>query len=147
LSYSDNLENNLKALESREESDPAAAQRNRAHRELEKAKALAAAPYADKLKSGAYTSGLLEHTARIAHGLRTKVQITWIANSLRLQARDYRLELHPSATGVVAHMSKGFDEIGEEPVDLDGDPSILAAKWLAIVGPRPVEPPIEDLDE
>jgi hypothetical protein len=50
----------------------------------------AAAPHAEKLRTGKFTSGLLSHSARISHGLRTKVNIMWLGTTLRLQAREHR---------------------------------------------------------
>ena len=47
MSFLDNLENSLKSLESREERDPG----ERKRRESDRARALAAGPWADRLKT------------------------------------------------------------------------------------------------
>ena len=49
MSFLDNLENNLKALESREEKDPAALARQAAAREAARSEALQIAPHAEAL--------------------------------------------------------------------------------------------------
>ena len=42
--------------------------------------------------------------------LRTKVHIAWLGSTLRLEARDKRLELRPTAQGIVA----AYIENGQE---------------------------------
>src|SRR3979411_242580 len=109
MSFLDSLENNLKALEAQDERDPARAAEIRKRREEDRANALAAAPHAEELRNGQFTSALLDHATRIGHSLRTKVQITWIDTTLRLQAKDRRLELQPTAEGVRAVFSNNGD--------------------------------------
>jgi hypothetical protein len=147
MSFSDNLENDLKNLESRDERDPALAGRNQRQRASQRAGALAAAPYAEKLKTGTFTSGLLSSATRIGHGLRTKVNIYWMGSTLRLQAREHKLELRPGPDGVIAHFSVNGEETRTQKIDLNGDPEKLAKQWLDMVGPRPEPEPIPDLDE
>jgi hypothetical protein len=146
MSFSDNLENNLKSLESIEERDPASATRNERQRQSQRAHILAAAPYTEKLRSGKFTSGLLTHATRIGHGLRTKVNIIWMGPSLRLEARHHRLELRPAPEGVMAHFLVDGNEIKKQKVDLNGNPEQLAKEWLDIVGPRPAPAPDLDLE-
>ena len=146
MSFSDNLENDLKNLEKQDERDPrniASAQRQK---QSQRANALAAAPYAEKLRNGRFTSGLLTHSTRISHGLRTKVNIMWMGTTLRLQAREHKLELRPTPEGVVAHFLVDEKETKREKVDLAGNPEKLAKEWLDTVGPRPAPEPIPDLD-
>ena len=98
MSFLDNLENNLKSLESSEQGKEDA---ERAHRtrESERAQAQAAAPFAEQLKQSPYTAELLKQAARVGFSLRTKVHIAWLGSTLRLEARDKRLELRPTAQG------------------------------------------------
>lgn len=147
MSFSDNLENNLKSLESADERDPAAATRNQRNKQSQRAITLASAPQAEKLRSGKFTSGLLTHATRIGHGLRTKVDIIWLGTTLRLQAREHRLELRPSPEGIMAHFLVDGQEIRKQKVDLSGNPEQLAKEWLDTVGPRPAPEPDLELDE
>jgi hypothetical protein len=146
MSFSDNLENDLKNLESRDENDAASVVRNERQKQSQRASLMAAAPYAEKLRSGKFTSGLLTHSTRIGHGLRTKVNIIWLGTTLRLQAREHRLELRPTPEGVMAHFLVGETEIKSEKIDLNGNPEELAKEWLDTVGPRPTPEPAPDLD-
>ena len=143
MSFSDNLENDLKNLESREERDPAAAARNRTAQRTARMQALAVAPHAEKLKHGKFTAELLRHATRIGYTLRTKVNIIWLGSTLRLQAREHRLELRPTPAGVVVYYFVADKLVREEPVDLAGNPEVLAQAWLKKVGPRPPEPVLE----
>jgi len=130
MSFLDNLENNLKSLESSEQGREDA---ERAHRtrESERARAQAAAPFADQLKDGPYTAELLKQATRIGFTLRTKVHIAWLGSSLRLEAREKRLELRPTAAGVVAVYIENGQETRAEPLDLSGNPETLVRGWLA----------------
>src|SRR5437868_1441418 len=109
MSFLDNLENNLKSLENAEQSRDEAERRNRT-RDVERAQALSEAPYAEALKNGPFTAGLLKQAARIGFSMRTKVHIAWLGTTLRLEARERRLELRPTASGVVA----AYVEDGQE---------------------------------
>ena len=140
MSFSDNLENSLKNLESHDERDAAGAAHSQKRRRDQRATVLASAPYAEKLRTGKFTSGLMTHATRIGHGLRTKVNIIWLGTTLRLEAREHRLELRPTPEGVVAHFFVAEKETRKEKLDLSGNPEKLAKEWLAIVGPRPAAP-------
>src|SRR5271154_2531569 len=107
MSFFDNLENNLKALESQEEKDPEKVKRERERREADRYAALQRAPYADALKNSAYTSELLTQCRTIGHGQRVLVRFTWIGESLRLDAKNKRMELTPTPEGIVAVLSSG----------------------------------------
>jgi hypothetical protein len=126
MSFLDNLENNLKALESREERAPGPKQRS----ELERNRAKAAQPYIEQLRNSKFTRELLDRAVTMAHELRTKVYINWSGNSLRLDARERRLELQPTPDGVFAVFSTGYDVTTREKVDLNGDPAKLARAFL-----------------
>ena len=130
MSYLDNLESSLKNLETNQERGEDL-KRDVKHRASEKARALAAAPHADALKNGTFTHEFLAHATRIGFTQRTKVQPTWLGNTLRLQARERRLELRPTPEGVMAYYFEDNEERGSEIVDLQGNAEELAKRWLA----------------
>jgi hypothetical protein len=130
MSFLDNLENNLKSMENADQLRDEAERRGRS-RDAERAEALAVAPYAEALRKGAFTAGLLQQAARIGFSLRTKVHIAWLGNTLRLEARDRRLDLRPTAEGVVAAYLEEGQETRIEPLDLTGDPAALVRAWLS----------------
>src|ERR1035438_5815764 len=80
MSFLDDLENNLKSLESSEQGKDDA---ERAHRmrESERAQAQAVAPYAEQLKKSPFTAELLTQAARVGFSLRTKVHIAFGADN------------------------------------------------------------------
>lgn len=130
MSFLDNLESNLKSLESNEERN-ADVQRDAKNRASDKAKALASAPFAEALKTGSFTHDFLMHATQIGFSQRTKVQPTWLGSTLRLQAKERRLELRPTPDGVLAHFFEHNEEKGSELVDLNGSAEELAKRWLA----------------
>jgi hypothetical protein len=130
MSFLDNLENNLKSLENAEQKRDETNRLNRA-RESERAEALAAAPYAEELKKGPFAAEILKQAARIGFSMRTKIHIAWLGTTLRLEARDRRLELRPTANGVMAVYLEDGREARTEPLDLAGDPAELVRAWLA----------------
>jgi hypothetical protein len=129
MSFLDNLENNLKGLESQQEGKEAA-DRSRRARESAKANALAAAPWAEELKKGPFTAELLKQAARIGFSIRTKVHVAWLGTTLRLEARERRLELRPMAQGIVAAYLENGVETRREPLDLKTDAGELVRRWL-----------------
>jgi hypothetical protein len=130
MSYLDNLESSLKNLETNQERSEDL-QRDVKHRASEKARALAAAPHADALKNGTFTHEFLAHATRIGFAQRTKVQPTWLGSTLRLQAKERRLELRPTPEGVMAFYFEDNEEKGSEIVDLQGNAEEFAKRWLA----------------
>src|SRR5215472_18846918 len=130
MSFLDNLENNLKSLESHEEGRDAA-ERDRRAREEERAGAQAVAPHAEALKKSPFTQGVLTQSVRVGHSLRTKVHVAWLGNTLRLEARERRLELRPTARGIVAVYLENAQESRVEPLDLSGNPEQFVRQWLA----------------
>jgi hypothetical protein len=130
MSFLDSLENNLKALESREEKDPEKIKRDRESRDAAIAASLALAPQAEALKSGPFTEALLIACRNIGHGMRLMVRFTWIGSDLRLETKDKKLELRPSPAGVMAHYFVANEETRQERVDLTGDAEALARRWL-----------------
>jgi hypothetical protein len=130
MSFLDALESNLKNLEAQDERDPVRAAENRRRREDDRTKALAVAPVAEELKNGKFTAALLDHAVRIGHAQRTKVQITWIDTTLRLQAKERRLELRPTTDGVTVVFHGDNRDQDARPLDLNSDPEALAHEWL-----------------
>jgi hypothetical protein len=132
MSFLDNLENNLNALERIEEKDPEKVRRDQERREEERNAALLRAPYVDALKSSAFTSELLTQCRTIGHGQRVLVRFTWIGENLRLDAGDKRLELAPTAKGIEAVSSISGTEQKRTIVNLESDdPAALAREWLS----------------
>lgn len=132
MSFLDNLENNLKALESREETDPETVKRDRERREAERNAALLRAPHAEALKNSAFTSELLTQCRLLGREQRLLVQFTWIGESLRLDAKTKRMELVPSAEGITGVFSVSGAETGRVRVDPQtDDAAVLAGRWLS----------------
>jgi hypothetical protein len=130
VSFLDNLENNLKALESRTERDPEALAREAAARASARSISLQIAPYVDALRTGPFTDGLLTACREIGHRKRTLVRPVWVDSTLRLDAGAKRLELRPTPGGVQAVSFVDGKQQDSTPVDLSGDPVKLAEKWL-----------------
>ena len=131
MSFLDNLENNLKALESREEKDPEKLKRDQERREAERNAAIARAPHVEALKKSAFTSELLTQCRTIGHGQRVLVQFAWIGENLRLDAKTKRMELVPTAEGIVAVFSEDGAEKSRKKVNPEkDDPAKLAKLWL-----------------
>ncbi len=130
MSYLDNLENNLKALEAQEQRDPEQIKRDLAAKEAARAEALKIAPHAEALKNSSFTGDLLAACRTIGHSLRTMVRFTWIGNVLRLEAKEKKLELRPTAEGVVAVFIENGAEQAQERVDLSGNAEAFAKRWL-----------------
>jgi hypothetical protein len=145
MSFLDNLESNLKNMESRDERGEQNV-RNARSRDSDRARTLASAAYAEQLKKGPYAAELLRQATRHGHAMRTKVHLAWLGSALRLEARGSKLELRPTPQGVVAAFIENNTEVRSVPVDLAGNPESLAREWLASLPPIPVAPPI-DLDE
>ena len=85
MSFLDNLENNLKALESRTERDPAALAREAEAREAARSAALEIAPYAEALRNGPFKDALLTACREIGHRRRMLVRPVWVDSTLRLE--------------------------------------------------------------
>src|SRR5580700_7538356 len=131
MSYLDNLENNLKALESQEEKDPEKVKRERERREAERDDALLRAPHVEALKNSAFTSDLLTECRTIGHGQRVLVQFAWIGETLRLNAKNKRMELTPSPEGIIAVLSVDGLETARTTVDpQNDDAAALARRFL-----------------
>jgi hypothetical protein len=137
MSFLDNLENTLKSLESSEQGKEDA-ERARRTRENERAQAQAVAPFAEQLKQSPFTAELLKQAARVGFSLRTKVHIAWLGSTLRLEARERRLELRPTPQGIVAAYIEDGLETRTDPCDLTSSPEDLVRRWLASPAPTPL---------
>ena len=91
---------------------------------------MAAAPWAEKLKSSPFTQTLLDKAAETGHRLRTKIYVAWMDTVLRLEAKGRKLDLEPTADGVRAHLVEPNGDESYKNVDLDGDPADLLRDWL-----------------
>jgi len=136
MSYLDNLESNLKSMESQEErrtsSDREAKSRN-----SERARAQASAGYAEQLRKGPFATELIKQATRQGHAMRTKIHLAWLGTTLRLEARGTKLELRPAPEGVIAVFTADNGAIRSHSVDLAGNPEGLAREWLASLPPIP----------
>lgn len=131
MSFLDNLENNLKALERVEEADPEKQKRLQEARAAERDLAQQVAPVAEALQTGPFTDELLRACRTIGHRMRTMVRVTWIDSTLRLEAREKRLDLSPTPEGVVGKYFQDGVEQRQEAVDLGGRATELIERWLA----------------
>jgi hypothetical protein len=129
MSFLDNLENNLKSLESGEQARDDADRERRA-RDHSRAATLAVAPHAEALRKSPFTAEILKQATRVGFSLRTKIHVAWLGSTLRLEAREKRLELRPTAKGVVAVYIEGGNEVRTEDVNLTGDAEKLVRDWL-----------------
>ena len=134
VSFLDNLENNLKALESRDERDPAKLAREAAAREAARSVALQIAPHAEALRNGPFKDGLLSACRNIGHRRRILVRPVWVDSTLRLEAGAKKLELRPMPGGVLAVFFDRGMERESTPIELSSDPDKLAEKWLGAEG-------------
>ena len=129
MSFLDNLENSLKSLESANER--AGDKQTQEQRDSERAQALAVAPWAEQLKAAAFTQGLMEEATRAGHKIRVKVRIMWLASTLRLEARERKLELRPTQDGILAVFIENGSEARSQPIDiLQSNPEDLVRRWL-----------------
>jgi|SRR5580704_11259015 hypothetical protein len=131
MSFLDNLENNLKALEKQDERDPEKLQREHERREAERSAALLRAPHVEALKKSPFTLELLSQCRAIGHGQRVLVQFTWLGEILRLDAKAKRMELQPTAEGIIAVFLVAGEERERANIDPQiDDPAALARRWL-----------------
>ena len=79
MSFLDNLENTLNALERQEQKDPEQLKREQERREAERNEALARAPYVEALRNSPFISELLGECRAVGRQHRVLVQFAWIA--------------------------------------------------------------------
>jgi hypothetical protein len=131
MSFLDNLENNLKALERQEERDPEKIKRDQERRESERDAAIRRAPFIEALKTSAFTSELLTQCRTIGREARVLVRFTWLGDTLRLDAGAQRLDLVPEPEGIAAVFSKDGSETDRKRLNLaKDDPEKLVRAWL-----------------
>jgi hypothetical protein len=128
MGFLDNLESSLKSLEDSDERDP----REHERRQEERTRAVAVGPWAERLKTGPYTQKLFDQAALAGHRLRTKIYMAWFDDVLRLEAKQRRLELRPTAEGIVAAFIEIDGTTKTQAVDLASDPGALLSKWLDV---------------
>lgn len=124
MSFLDNLENNLKALESTE----ATGMDDRKRREADRLAAIAAGPWAEKLKSSPWVGKFMRDLTRAGFSRRTKINFVWLDRVLRAEALGERLEIVPTVKGIEA--VSGEKRVS---VDLDAEPDKLISQWLEVV--------------
>ena len=126
MSFLDNLESSLKSLEA---NDEASTTDNR-RRDRDRADAIAAAPWAERLRKEPFAQKLMQQATVAGRQRRVKVNLMWIDNSLRLEARRNRLELRPGAKGITAVFMHGPEDVSSTAVDLAADPQKLVSAWM-----------------
>ena len=84
-------------------------------------------------EAGAFAATLMQQATSRDVSAAIKVNLMWIGTTLRLEARGHRLELRPGPKGIAAVFLRGADQIGQEPVDLAGNPKKLTARWMVIL--------------
>jgi len=105
--------------------------REQERREAERTAALQRAPHADALKNSPFTSELLTQCRAIGHGQRVLVRFTWLGETLRLDAKEKRLQLAPTAEGITAVFSVNGEVTDRANVDPNvDDAAALAKRWL-----------------
>ncbi len=129
MGFLDNLENSLKSLENGADQENAGRETDR--RKLDVAAQNAVAPWAEQLRKSRYTEELMSAATREGFKSKTKVYITWLGSTLRLEARERRLELRPATQGVRAVFLLNAEETGSRLMQLQGDPAELIREWLA----------------
>ena len=130
MSFLENLENNLKSLESREGADGMDEARRR---EAERQRTKASAPWAERLKLDPWTQNFMRQVTRAGFERRIKVNLAWIGTTLRMEARGARLELQPLPDGISAVFLRDGEEMKREIIDLSGDPRNLVMQWMSVV--------------
>ena len=89
------------------------------------------APHVEALRNSAFTSELLTQCRTIGHGQRVLVRFTWIGESLRLDAKEKRVELIPTSEGITAVFTVDGGETGRVTVDPQADDAAeFARRWL-----------------
>lgn len=72
----------------------------------------------------------MDAAAMLGHKLRAKIYMAWLGSALRFDLRQRRLELRPTAEGVVAVFMEGNNEIKSRKVDLESSPDALLEEWV-----------------
>jgi len=136
MSFSDNLGNDLKNLEKQDEPIPSASRGREAEADPACQRARGCPSFGEPEEQQLHFRPVdARHSDRswIAHEGQHHVART----TLRLQAREHRMELRPGGDGITAHFFVNEKEIRRQKVDMAGDPEPLAKEWLDTVGRRP----------
>ena len=83
------------------------------------------------IEKGLFTAELLKQATRVGFEKRTKVHIAWLGSTLRLEARERRLELRPTAAGIQAVYLEDGTETRTEPLDTSRSAEDLVRHWLS----------------
>jgi len=83
------------------------------------------------LKTGPFTEKFLVACRTIGHRQRTMVRFTWLDSTLRLEAKERRLDLKPTAQGVEAAFYVDNEPTSQRMLTLEEDPEALANEWLS----------------
>lgn len=126
MGFLDNLESDLKNLEKQEDRNPEVQKR----RNAERTSMQAVASWAEKLKKSSYTQDILAEAARVSHQIRSRIHAAWLDTTLKLEFKERRLELRPTANGIVAVFVRNGKEEKAVPADLNGNGSELVQDWL-----------------
>jgi hypothetical protein len=59
------------------------------------------------------------------------VRFTWLDTTLRLEAKERRLDLKPTAQGVEATFFIDNESTSQQMLTLNEDPEALARQWLS----------------
>jgi hypothetical protein len=129
MGFLDNLESNLKSMESAGEREEGPATKNR--READRAARVAIQPFVEKLRKSPFTDHLLRAAHMESFRIRVRITAVWIGDMLRLELPGKRLELIPSPSGVRAQET--LNGVPAEPVavDFESDPAELLKHWLS----------------
>jgi len=85
----------------------------------------------EALRDSAFTSELLGQCRVVGREAKVLVQFTWIGENLRLDAKEKRMELVPTADGIIAVVSENGVESDQWKVDPEKDEAAaLARRWL-----------------
>lgn len=129
MGFLDNLESDLKSLESANEREDASGSKNR--RDADRAARIALQPSVERLRKSAFTDHLLRAAQQESFRIRARINVVWVGDVLRLDLPNKRLELRPVPGGVQAIAT--FNGVPVEPalVDFSGDAMQLLQGWLS----------------
>jgi hypothetical protein len=77
---------------------------------------------------------VLKSAAQVGFQTRSRINVAWLDNTLKLEAKDRRLELRPTSDGIVAVFLRNGKEERRLAVDLTANASELVAEWLGQSG-------------
>lgn len=128
MSFLDNLESNLKSLESSTEREDGSGAKGR--RDADRASRVALQPFVEKLRKSSFTDQLLRAAHQESFRIRARISVVWIGDILRFELPGKRLELRPTPQGVLAVSTLNGVTGASAPVDFESDASELLKGWL-----------------